>query len=284
MSGRKLAVVDGILRRLTDDAPQVIVKLLPEVVTQAQISPRTIIDHSNAGASKTGWEALWKYMARTDIVMDCHCLVDMTGLIVQCLPFHVRADCNFKANTFAISFETQDNGSPSLPYTPWTPEQFEALAQAHAALCDAYDIRIVQPSAWDASGIGHHSLYPEWSSYAGKTCPGAARIAQMPALRARVATLLAPPASVTLETPIPPSPGVMTEDDVMLAIYQPSGNWWPAGYDPAWFVVFSSGAVRRAVTADVKLAQSKGLSTEMVDSPDHYKELLRASGSTYPSI
>jgi hypothetical protein len=54
-----------------------------------------------------------------------------------------------------------------------------------------YGIACTNPTRWDDTGIGHHCQYPEWSSYTGKTCPGAARIRQMDYVRHTVAGMLA---------------------------------------------------------------------------------------------
>jgi hypothetical protein len=105
-----------------------------------------------------------------------------------------RADCNYRANQFvvgghtygAISFETQDNGAATLARTPWSLPALNALVQITKALVIQCDIHCTQPAYWNSSGIGHHTLHPEWSSYTGKTCPGAARIAQMDYIRHEV--------------------------------------------------------------------------------------------------
>jgi hypothetical protein len=80
--------------------------------------------------------------------------------------------------------------------------------------------------------------------------------------------------------PDPPVPPVVTPEERMLAIYRPTFD--SPGYDPAWFVVFSSGLVRRATNADVTMAGRLSLPTIELNSPDQYDELLRVSGSTYP--
>lgn len=82
---------------------------------------------------------------------------------------------------------------------------------------------------------------------------------------------------------IPPTPQPVFTEDVMLAIYRPTFAA-PPNYDPAWFVVFASGAVRRATNPDVKLAGDLNVPTLLLDSPDQYAELLRASGSQYPPL
>jgi len=178
---------------------RVIRKPLPEASTQAFIDPKSVILHTNGGRHKAPWWAIWNYMARPDVVIECHSQVDMDGTLAQAMPFNRRADCNYKANFWrkdgkaygALSFETQDNGSATLATTPWTLAQFETLADAIAVQCIAYKIPCSVTTKWDGGGIGYHSQYSEWSTFKGKTCPGPARIRQMDALRQRVAEKVA---------------------------------------------------------------------------------------------
>lgn len=207
---------DGIIESLPG-GPVVIISLLPEAWVQNPITPISSIDHTNAGKHRSSWSALFSYLRREDIKTECHVQVTMAGEVAQFMPLTRRADCNAQANSWsqagrvvgALSHETEDNGSATLAQTPWTPAQFEALAQLHAAECVRFGIPTERCAAWDAPGIGYHSQFPQWSIYQGKTCPGAARIAQMGPLLDRVRALLvdAPPPS--LPPPIPPlTPGV----------------------------------------------------------------------------
>lgn len=175
--------------------PNVHTRLIPEAHTQPWITPRNIIDHSNAGSTPSRWESLFKWVSRNDVNGEPHLQIDMDGQIAQFVPFHVRADCNAKANAWwwqgerfgAISHETADMGAATLATTPWPAPQFDAMVAAHTAECVVYRIRCTATTKWDDSGIGYHSQFPEWSIYKGKTCPGAARIRQMDELRRRVA-------------------------------------------------------------------------------------------------
>jgi hypothetical protein len=179
--------------------PNVHTKLIPEAHTQPWITPRNIIDHSNAGSTPSRWQNLLGWINRAEVNGEPHLQFDMDGQVAQFMPFHVRADCNAKANQWsfqgtrfgAISHETADLGAEALPRTPWVPAQFEALVAAHTVECAVYRIRCTATTSWTDSGIGYHSQFPEWSIYKGKTCPGAARIRQMDELRRRVAENLA---------------------------------------------------------------------------------------------
>ena len=156
----------------------------PEATTQATITGRTVILHSQAGPRKTFWSDLVRFMTRADVVLEAHFLVEMDGLIVQTMPTNRRADCNYKANPFAWSVETQDEGSATLATTGWTLAQVDSIAWICAALGAKYGTLDYSPCAtWLDNGIGYHSQFKEWSSYTGKTCPGAARIRQMDGVR-----------------------------------------------------------------------------------------------------
>lgn len=201
---------DGhILRWITNDywidsanllrGPQVRHVLIPEAHTQPTIIPDLAILHSNAGPSPTRWDRLVAYWRRIDITGEAHFQVATDGTLAQVMPMNVRADCNYKANRFwrdgawrgALSFETEDNGAATLPVTPWSPAQLMSMVRALTCAAVVYGTWCTAPAAWNDRGIGHHVLFPEWSKYVGKTCPGAARIRQMDWIRNEVANRLA---------------------------------------------------------------------------------------------
>jgi hypothetical protein len=175
--------------------------VMPEAQTQPDIYPWSVILHSQSGPARTPWERLVAFMRRADIGMEAHFLVNMDGTTIQTMPLNKRADCNFRANRWgvpfmgdtlhvgAISFETQDDGHPTLATTPWTPPQTEAIASAVAAIGHKYGVPYTSPIAWNDRGVGFHSQFREWSSFTGKTCPGAARIRQMDWIRRRAAEI-----------------------------------------------------------------------------------------------
>ena len=185
--------------------PNVDVRLIPEAMTQPKIRPRSAILHTNAGSS--GAKSLWAWITRAGNTGEPHFQVGFDR-VEQYMPLDVRADCNYSANSFklpgsntvhgAISFETQDKGSASLNVTPWSLDQVHSMVGILTCLAVVYGVQCTQPATWDASGIGHHSLFPfggigskAWTNVRGKTCPGKARIAQMDAIRTAVAHKLA---------------------------------------------------------------------------------------------
>lgn len=180
-------------------SPHVQVELVePEASTQAIIDPHLAILHSNAGPARTPWQNLITYWRRKDITGEAHFQIGTTRT-AQAIPLNRKADCNYKANGFwkdgrfygAISFETEDNGYPTLDTTPWTLTQLRDMIGILTCICVVYGMWCTAPAAWNDTGIGHHVLFKEWSSYTGKTCPGAARIRQMDYIRQAVADKLA---------------------------------------------------------------------------------------------
>jgi hypothetical protein len=181
--------------------PGVVARLIPENNTQPLIVPRNVILHTNAGTS--GAKSLYSWITRATVNGEPHFQVAKDGTIEQYMELNKRADCNFSANRWldvksgvwygGVSFETQDGGVATLNRTPWSFQQMDALVGSLTAICVTYGVHCVQPATWDGSGIGHHSLFPfqgvgskAWTNVRGKTCPGAARIAQMDEVRRQV--------------------------------------------------------------------------------------------------
>lgn len=166
---------------------------IPEATTQPIIVPHMGILHSNAAPYYTAAERLIAYWRRNDINGEAHFQNDYGPQITQALPVTRRADCNYKANSFmvdgvlhgAISFESADDGGSTLERTPWNLNQLESFASV------LFLIKVCYPEHFWCTpctnpfdkGIDYHSKFREWSSYTGKTCPGAARIRQMDHIR-----------------------------------------------------------------------------------------------------
>lgn len=173
----------------------VIVAPIPEAATQPIIEPRLAILHTNAAPKYTKPEALIAYWRRADITGEAHFQNDYSPQLTQALPVTRRADCNYKANSFvkngrlegAISYESADDGYPTLPTTPWNLNQLESFCASLFLIKVCYpNLWCTSPTAWDDRGIGYHSQFKEWSSFTGKTCPGAMRIRQMDYIRQEV--------------------------------------------------------------------------------------------------
>lgn len=161
---------------------------LPESSAEPIITPTQVILHTAVSAA----DSLFGYFSRSDVSVESHFYVNQSA-IEQYQDTQRQADANNDANARAISVETWDNGDPD--HTPWTPTQMGLLAELVAWCCRQHAIPARQCPAWDAPGIGWHSMWgapSRWTPVPGKTCPAGPRIAQMPELIARVQAILNP--------------------------------------------------------------------------------------------
>ena len=172
----------GLLRRAYNAAKS---KLLPESRTQPKIRPRVVIMHSAAGRG-----SLYNFFLRSSN-LESHFWVSEAGVVEQYIDTNVRADANNKANGFAISIETESTRSAT---EPWNPVQFAAIVKLVRWCCDTHGIPAVICPRWDGAGIGWHIQFgaPGPWTPVSKSCPGPARIRQMPYLVAQVAAPVKP--------------------------------------------------------------------------------------------
>jgi hypothetical protein len=161
-------------------------------------------------------------------------------------------------NSYVLSIEAANNGVGE----PWPAVQLDAYTRLVAALSRAYRVPTVDVVA-HFEWAPDRKIDPAGPPY--ETPGDVNRRWDMGRFRHDV--------DAVLEEPM--------EGTRMLAIYKPSFD--SPGYDPAWFVVFWSGIVRRATNADVELAHRLGIPELEIDSPDQYDDLLHVSGSTYPA-
>ncbi len=132
----------------------------------------------------------------------------LDGVVWQWQDIAHQADANLDGNPTTISIETADNAAS--PIQPWTPAQVESLAQLLVWLC-SMEAHADCPPSWTCHregiplalipdtlpgrrGVGYHQQGCDpwrvsggvlWSPSRGKVCPGARRIAQIPAVIAR---------------------------------------------------------------------------------------------------
>jgi hypothetical protein len=196
-------------------------QLLPEDATQVTIIPWSIINHTESSGRSVPWWQVWNWWNRTDVDTEPHVVVDLDGHVNQNIRFTRRADNNYKANSWigsdgrrygALSNETQDLGSATVNETPWSPKQFESIAQVWAAAAVKYGIPLQRITGGPyARGIDGHYRYKEWSIYTGKTCPGYARRDQLDPLIWRIYEIITVPDS-------PKTPTILTSetDEVMI--------------------------------------------------------------------
>lgn len=154
---------------------------LPESGSQPLITATQAILHSAVDAP--GPTSLYPYFARADVTLESHFFIKLDGTIEQYIDTSHSADANRWANERAVSIETEDEGNPDQ--RPWTPAQIRSIGRLLDWLCDTHPIPRRACTAWDAPGIGYHSMWgapSPWTPAKGKTCPGAARIRQFPSI------------------------------------------------------------------------------------------------------
>src|SRR5215216_2008661 len=149
-------------------------KPLPDHGGEPAISPRTHIHHSIVGSGA----GAWGYFANSTSLESTN-IVLKSGMLWQCMSRQEQADANYRANDFAISTETEDNGNPNTD--PWTPAQLNTLVWV--TLQDIKDFGIPRRECpdWESGGVGYHSMWgapSQWTPASGKTCPGTIRIRQ----------------------------------------------------------------------------------------------------------
>lgn len=123
---------------------------------------------------------------------NSHFYVNRAGVIEQYVDTDLQAWASMAANKNTISVETQ-GGVTNADAEPWNDAQVAALgricAWAHAT--EGTPLVPMTNSLPTSRGIGYHRLGVKpwvvaggetWSSSTGKLCPGAAKIAQIPAV------------------------------------------------------------------------------------------------------
>ena len=128
---------------------------------------------------------------------NSHFYVAKNGTIEQYVDTAYQSWASMAANKNTISVETQ-GGVTNPDGEPWTAAQVASLARicawAHAE--EGIPLTIMPNSKPASRGIGYHRLGIKpwvvadgelWSSSTGKLCPGAAKIAQIPAVIAAAA-------------------------------------------------------------------------------------------------
>jgi hypothetical protein len=136
---------------------------LPDSGREPAISMQTVIHHSIVGSA----EGAFQYFAGSTAI-ESHFIVKKSGYFWQIMSLGEQADANFRANAFAGSIETEDNGNPDRD--PWTAAQIDTLVWL------SLEMRRLRPRiarrkcrAWNDPGLGYHTLFPsQWTNVPGK--------------------------------------------------------------------------------------------------------------------
>jgi hypothetical protein len=123
---------------------------------------------------------------------NSHFYVAKDGTIEQYVDTDYQSWASMQANASTISVETQ-GGVTDPDGEPWTAAQVASLARicAWAHATEGTPLAPMLDSKPASTGVGYHKLGINpwrvsggeiWSSSVGKICPGAAKIAQIPAI------------------------------------------------------------------------------------------------------
>lgn len=156
---------------------------LPEHGKQKRITPTQLVLHSAVGRG-----SVWGFFAKGNVVVESTFWVSLTGDVEQYMDSAEKAEAQSIGNPRAISVESADNGHPDE--FPWTDAQVEALAQLAAWCNRVHGIPLRLCPSWDSPGIGYHRQYKQWNPNT-HSCPGTARIRQVPQIIARAKQIVA---------------------------------------------------------------------------------------------
>lgn len=156
--------------------PFAVQRILPENANQPRITPRVVILH-RAVDGRVPNQSIYPLFSTSGNDLESHFFVFDNGTIEQYMDTEVQADANYKANGFAVSIETEDDGVER----PWTQEQCDAIVRLVSWLCATHSIPRVLCPRWDGAGIGWHVQFgaPGAWTPSVKTCPGPYRIEQI---------------------------------------------------------------------------------------------------------
>lgn len=181
-----------------DEAVQALIPV--DLSVDPHISPTTVIGHTAVSAQHAPGPGPHNGL-------EWHFYVDEDGLVVQRRDTEIQADANYRANAFAISFESWDDGDPAN--VPWTDAQVAAIVRLLVWCARTHGIAAAEPSSWNAGGMGVHRDFSEWD-FPYHSCPADLRAAQwtdviLPQVVAILGGAPAPPTPYPVPAPPPPA-------------------------------------------------------------------------------
>lgn len=162
--------------------PGAIWRPLPENGTQPRITVTQVIAHTAVGEPSP-----FNYFGR-DSVHEESTLWVGRDRVEQFMESDRHADANYLSNRRAISVESADNGHPDRD--PWNAYQVEQFAQILAWANRVHGVPIRACRSFDDPGFGYHRQFAEWNPNR-HSCPGDARIRQIPQIIARAKQIAA---------------------------------------------------------------------------------------------
>lgn len=145
-------------------------QLIPPGVNDPRIEARIGILHVDAGNVYN----LHDYFEDRSGGIESHGHIPKDGSLFQYRDTGWEADANYKANPFALSFETQGYGEGL-----WTDPQILMIKRVMLWAVTAHGIPLRKVTSWNdpRGGWGYHIQFPEWHPKP-KSCPGPDRIKQ----------------------------------------------------------------------------------------------------------
>lgn len=142
-------------------------KLIPPGANDPRIAARIGILHVDAANAYS----LYEFFKERSGGIESHAHIRKNGSMEQYRDTAFEADANYKANAFALSFETQGYGEGE-----WTDPQIAMIKRTMLWCREAHGIPLRVVESWNDSrgGWGYHTLFgapSPWTPVA-KSCPG----------------------------------------------------------------------------------------------------------------
>ena len=163
----------------------------------------------------------------------------------------------YKANGWAISYETADTGYKARPddlrRSPKPNARCSPTISPTASML--FKIPLAYPTTWDGSGTASHTEpfgYPYWTNSNGKICPGQKKKAQVRDVIIPFARAIVAAWTGTTPIPIPP----LEEDDDMPTAQEVAEAVWGLGITQYYDNTVKQAAVGLVAGAHAEAARA----------------------------
>lgn len=168
------------------DVLNIVQRIVPESAKHRRrnTDTPTLIFHTNGNRESTA--STFDDIIGSGTSAYPHYQLAFDGTLEQYCPLEQQALMQFSGNAFAISLDCQDSGHEHQPFAqdPLSDAQVQALAE----LLVLHNIPLHACSSPKSGGLGFHAQFKGWNKE-GRSCPGPARIAQVPAILAAASAL-----------------------------------------------------------------------------------------------
>lgn len=156
-------------------------------VTFSGVTPRTrpepvhaAVLHTNGFAGPASLYAAYASRAASGSTEVAHIQIALDGTAEQYADTKLILGLSWDANDFSVGIESQDGGVPAPPWTQAQLDKIDAILRELGVPARGL------PENGSGGGVGYHSKFASWNQ-SGHTCPGPARVAQVPGIIARLA-------------------------------------------------------------------------------------------------